>query len=548
MRVALAQINSSLGDFEGNSNLIIKYIQTAFKKKAELVVFPESVLFGYHPFDLLERSELIVRQEKYLAKIQKSIPEGLAVIFGLLTKRNSVRGRPYHNSAVLMIKGKKPKTFHKQLIPTGDVFDEARFIEPGDMTNNFFTWKRRNFFITICEDIWAWPDKNKKTSYQTNPLLKIQTKKQPSGKRKYDLVINMSASPYFIGKEALRERVTFLTAKHFGCPVLYTNLVGGQDEIIFDGASFVVDQKGEIILRCQKFQEDLNIFNLQTSEAWSPPPQKNDSDELRQALVLGIRDFCRKTGIQKVHLGLSGGIDSAVVACLAVDALGPSRVVAFALPGPFSAVESLNSAVQLANKLNIVLKTVDIQKSYHKFSGELAEKMGIGGFSIVHENLQARIRGLFLMAFANSDQSLLLTTGNKSEYATGYCTLYGDMSGGLAPIGDLTKGQVYKLARRYNKDSVIIPEFIIDRAPSAELKPNQKDQDTLPDYKSLDNSVIQIVEKCQKTKTATDKWLYKKLLASEFKRWQAPPILKISSHSFGRGRRYPIAVKGPKGL
>ncbi|UOF00472.1 NAD+ synthase [Bdellovibrio reynosensis] len=536
MRIALAQINPVLGDFSSNKEKILSFIQQAQQRKCELVVFPECALFGYHPFDLLEREKIVAKQEAELKDLVKKIPANIGVIFGLITKNPEKMGRPYYNSAVFVAKGQKPRFFHKQLLPTGDVFDEARFIEVGDVSKNYFTWKGKKFFLTICEDIWAWPNAKGQSPYRYNPLTKVK-------KQKVDLVINISASPYFVGKMKQREFVTAKTAQHFKAPMMYVNLVGAQDEIIFDGGSFVIDKNGKKILSCQQFDEDINVIDLKTSETWNTTPKIPKTEELRRALVLGIRDFCIKTGLKKVHFGLSGGIDSAVVAALAVDALGPANVTAIALPGPFNAEKSLTLARDLAGNLGIDFKIVELGGLYEDVVKSLEKNLGLKDFGLVHENLQARLRGITLMAYSNKENSLLLTTSNKSEYAAGYSTLYGDMCGGLAPLGDLLKNQVYELARFYNQQSELIPLEIIDRAPSAELRPNQTDQDSLPPYDVLDKSVSDLVEKCAPTKNATDKWLLPMLMRSEFKRWQAPPILKVSQHSFGRGRRYPIAHK-----
>ncbi|MGE5085275.1 MAG: NAD+ synthase [Bacillota bacterium] len=534
MRIAVAQINPTLADFKYNKERILNFIHQAQQRKCDMVVFPECTLFGYHPFDLLEREKLVKNQEAEMKDLIKKIPKGIAVIFGVITRNPGKMGRPYFNSAVMAVKGQKPRFFHKQLLPTGDVFDEARFIEPGDVSKNYFSWKGKKFFLTICEDIWAWPDPKGHTPYRVNPLAKVK-------KKKIDMVINLSASPYFVGKMKQREYVAGKTAAAFKAPILYANLVGAQDEIIFDGASFVLDKKGKKLLSCQSFEEDINVIDLDTLEVWHKNSKIESIEELRRALVLGIRDFCTKTGMKKVHLGSSGGIDSAVAAALAVDAMGPANVTTVALPGPYNATMSLTLAEELAHNLGVNFKVVEIAPMYEQVVRSLEEGISLKGFSVVNENLQARLRGLTLMAFSNQENSMLLTTGNKSEYASGYSTLYGDMCGGLAPLGDLTKDQVYALARHYNKEGEVIPEAIITRAPSAELRPNQKDQDSLPPYEDLDKSVISLVEKFNPAKTATDKWLLPILGRTEFKRWQAPPILKVSGHAFGRGRRYPIA-------
>lgn len=537
MRIGIAQINAVLGDFEANGEKILRWTREAAAKRCSLVVFPECALFGYHPFDLLEREELVDRQLKELERTRKKLPDGVAVIVGLITKNPSSLGRPYYNSAAVLTKNAKPKIFHKTLLPTGDVFDEARFIEQGDVAKNTFTWKGRKFLLTICEDIWAWPDANGKSPYKKNPLREIKGKK-------FDLIVNLSASPWYVGKMKAREWVTSKTAAWFKAPLLYVNMVGGQDEIIFDGRSFLIDGKGKKYFESLAFDEQLNVVDLKTLEAWAPAAAFSPDEELRQGLVMGLRDFCTKIGMEKVHLGLSGGIDSAVVACLAVDALGPSRVSAYAMPGPFSAPESVDLARTLAKNLGIAFGEIPIKESYDDIVETLSKSIGLKEFGVVHENIQARLRGMFLMAIANRDDSMLLTTGNKSEYATGYSTLYGDMCGGLAPIGDLVKDQVYALAKIYNEHHEVIPNGIIDRAPSAELRSNQKDQDTLPPYKELDQAVIQLVERCAPARGKVQNWVEERLHKTEFKRWQAPPILKASAHSFGRGRRYPLAYRG----
>ena len=534
MRIAVSQINPILGNFSYNADKIIQFSKQALDKNCDLVVFPECALFGYHPFDLLERKKIVLQQEIAFKNLLKKLPKNIHVLFGLFTTNKSKKGRPYYNSAVLIYNGKVIKSFHKQLLPTGDVFDEARFIEPGNLEKNYFNIKGKKFFLTICEDMWAWPDKFGNSLYSKNPIQSVK-------KQKIDLVLNLSASPWYKGKEIQRKYMVQKTAEFFKAPMMYVNLVGGQDEIVFDGSSFVCNQKGQILLTCQSFEEDFNIFDLSTQTSWSQAPQIHSDEQLRRCLMLGIRDFSKKTGIKKVHLGSSGGIDSAVVACLAADALGPQNVTTIALPGPFSSPDSERLASALAKNLNVGFLKLNISDAYQTTLNDIIAAYGLSGFSVVNENLQARLRGLFLMAYSNKENSLLLTTGNKSEYSTGYATLYGDMCGGLAPIADLTKNQVYRLAKLYNQDYELIPSQIIDRAPSAELRPNQKDQDSLPEYDLLDQSVASIVENTNPAKTLTDKWLLEKLMATEFKRWQSAPIIKCSKHAFGRGRRFPVA-------
>lgn len=534
LRIAIAQINVTLGDFSANRKKVLEQIQKASEQKCDLILFPEATLFGYHPFDLLERRQLVEMQLREFREIEKKIPSGIAAMIGLITKNPSAKGRPYFNSAALVQKGKKSQIFHKQLLPTGDVFDEARFIESGKTAQNVFSLKGKKILLTICEDIWAWPMKNGSSQYSENPLRELKGKK-------LDLILNMSASPFYLGKEKIRRYFVEKTAQYFKAPVIYGNLVGAQDEIIFDGASFAVSKAGDEILRCADFAEDFQIFDLDEKTKKRSAPKRAEAPTLRKALVLGLKDFCEKTGLKKVHLGLSGGVDSALVACLAVEALGAKNVVGLAMPGEFNAPQSLFLAKQLATNLEIELLEVPIGQIYESARENVDAIFDIHEFGLVHENLQARIRGLILMAYSNQKNSMLLSTSNKSEYAAGYSTLYGDMCGGLAPLGDLTKGQIYAICADYNLDDEVIPKEILTRAPSAELRPHQKDQDTLPPYDQLDQSVQKLIQNCEPLKTKTDQWLLPVLMRTEFKRWQAPPILKVSAHSFGRGRRYPIA-------
>lgn len=533
-RIAIAQINTTLGDFAGNRKKIIEQIQRAEERHCDLVIFPESTLFGYHPFDLLERAKLVDQQLKELKEIEKAIPAGLAAVVGVITHNPDKKGRPYFNSAALVQKGKKTKFFHKELLPTGDVFDEARFIASGETKDNFFTFKGKKILLTICEDIWAWPEQDGKSQYPKNPLLSLKGKK-------VDLVVNISASPFYPDKIKRRKFLVQKTAQLFKAPMVYVNLVGAQDEIVFDGGSFALTPKGKEISQCLSFEENFCVFDLDKKQGEIQPLIDDPIEILRKALVLGIQDFCKKVGLKKVHLGLSGGVDSALVACLAVDALGPSNVKTVAMPTQFNSPKSLSLARELAKNLGVELIEVPIQPIYESAKITVDQAFHIEKFGLVHENLQARIRGMVLMALSNSENSLLLATSNKSEFAAGYSTMYGDMCGGLAPIGDLTKKQVYQLCEHYNAERELIPVEILTRAPSAELRPNQKDQDSLPPYDDLDASVDRLVRECKEAKGPTDQWLLGALMKSEFKRWQAPPILKVSLHSFGRGRRFPVA-------
>lgn len=537
MRIGIAQINPTLGDFVGNRREILDFIHQAQNAECDLVVFPELSLMGYLPNDLLERSSVIDEQLKEFQKLCREIPAGISALVGLVTKSGRKKGKPYFNSAALITRGKAPKFFHKELLPTYDVFDEARHLAQGSIGDGFFTFQGRKFLLTICEDIWGWEIPGHPTNYLENPLVALK-------KNKVELVINMSASPFTHEKAADRATVVARTAKNFSAPMVYVNMVGGQDEVIFDGGSFAVDKRGRVIAQCPHFEEGLLTLDLDhpVKPIKMPKASRLDrTDATRRALVLGMRDYGRKTGIAKAHLGLSGGIDSAVVACLAVEAFGSDNVKLFTLPGPFSAKESRTLADELAKNLEVECRNLDIRAGYEAVLRSLEAVFGKMDFGVMHENLQARLRGIFMMAVANRENSMLLTTGNKSEYATGYSTLYGDMCGGLAPIADLVKGEVYDLAKLYNSQREIIPARIIKRPPTAELRPNQKDQDSLPPYDELDRAVINIVEKQKPARGKVETWLLEALMKSEFKRWQAPPVLKVSGHAFGRGRRMPIA-------
>ncbi len=580
MRIALAQMNSVVGDFNGNRQKTLEFVRRAAAGGADIVVFPELNLFGYSPWDLLEREDAIDAQLKEFDRLVREIPPGIGVLVGLITRSKKKIGKPYHNSAALIEKGKKPRFFHKELLPTYDVFDESRYVEWGDVTKNAIKYRGRRILVTICEDIWGWELRNHPSNYLKNPLRTLK-------KGCCEVVLNLSASPFTHEKTADRNHILKQTAKHFGVPVVYVNLVGGQDEIIFDGGSMVVDANGKTVTKCVYFSEDLNFFDLDDVKGEMHLTPGDVTEFTRQALVLGLRDFIRKTGQERVHLGLSGGIDSAVVACLAVEALGAENVTGVIMPGPFNSDRSRILAEQLAKNLGIRCLHLPIDQAYEATVQSCQAAFGEFEFGLVNENLQARLRGLFLMALSNKTNSMLLTTGNKSEYASGYATLYGDMCGGLAPLGDLTKSEVYDLAKLYNTQSsaptttrssqklsvknnvhksvdhskkvaaipaptvaqtqartkLLIPEEIITRAPTAELRPNQTDQDTLPPYDELDKSVRRLIEEGKPARTETERWLIQAINRSEFKRWQAPPILKVSKRAFGRGRRFPIANK-----
>lgn len=537
MRIAMAQINSYLGDFEGNRKKILSLVQAARERRADLVLFPEASLFGYHPMDLLERSEVVEEQIKELNRLHKQIPKGISVVVGAITPNTYKSGKSYFNSAVMLTKGIPQKVFPKHLLPAYDVFDEGRHIEPGrDIKKNIIKFKGKRILITVCEDIWVWDQLKKPqfSRYGKNPIKELN-------KNQVDLILNLSASPFTDKKQSYRAKVARATVQWLKAPLVYVNMVGAQDEIIFDGGSFAINNKGETIAQSAQFQEDLNIVDLSEMEG-GVRPQISDVNELRrQAIVMGIRDFVKKTNMTRLLIGSSGGIDSAVTACLAVDAVGPQNVTTIALPGPHSTPQSLSLAKKLAQNLNVECLEMPIQSAYDVLLKTFDQCSGHRGFDLVNENMQARIRGLLLMAQSNFQKALLLATSNKSELAMGYSTMYGDMNGAIMPIGDLLKTEVYELARHYNREHEVIPEAIINRPPSAELAPNQKDEDSLPPYSQLDPVVEKFVEGLSAPRGDLDRRVLRALFASEFKRWQSPPILKVSDHAFGMGRRLPIA-------
>lgn len=536
MRIALAQINPTLGDFKSNADKIIEFSKRAASKRADLVVFSELSLFGYAPTDSLERPELVLQQMAYIKKIAAAIPEGITVIYGAILPHPKPKkgGKPYQNMAVVSRSKTICQFFAKQLLPSYDVFDETRFFEPGTKTGIIKIPKVGRVAVTICEDMWANIIENQQKVYNHDPFSKLKG---------VDLVVNISASPFSKNKMKARLKEAHGHAKKVKAPFAYVNQVGAQDELIFDGRSFILDKTGKMIVQAAPCDEDLVIIDLGKKLSEYRPQDEDPTETLRKTLVLGLRDFVRKTNQKTVHLGLSGGIDSAVVAALAVDAFGPGQVTGFLLPGPYSSQGSVDDSLELAKNLGIKTFKVDINSLFEEVVSAISDFPKTDSTDLAEQNIQARLRGLTMMAYSNRAKSMLLCTSNKSELAAGYATLYGDLTGGLAPIGDLTKGEVYALAKLYNQGREVIPKKIIVKAPSAELAPNQKDQDTLPPYDELDRAVVNIVEEERSAKNETEKWLIRALHSSEFKRWQAPPILRVSNHGFGRGRRLPIAIK-----
>ena len=571
MKIAIAQLNPTIGDILGNSHLILEAAKKAEVEGANLLLTPELSLIGYPPRDLLLNPSFIATAGAQLQQLAQSLPPKLAVIAGtVVPNANAVQlgGKSLFNSAVLLQNGAVKKVFHKRLLPTYDVFDEDRYFEPGE-NSNYFTIGELKIGVTICEDLWNNEEFWGKRSYAGDPFSDL-------AKLGVDLVVNLSASPYSAGKRGVRSAMLQHSVIRCGIPIIYANQIGGNDDIIFDGSSFAVNRKGELIQVLASFETDLAVLeydaakqdlvgsNQQSAAGIEAAPLSfypavGDA-EIWAALVLGVRDYVRKCGFYKVVLGLSGGIDSALVAAIASCAIGPENVLGVLMPSPYSSDHSVNDALELARNLGIASELLPIGDLMETYDRTLADLFVNTTFGIAEENIQSRIRGNLLMAISNKFGHLLLSTGNKSEMSVGYCTLYGDMNGGLAVISDVPKTRVYSLCRWLNSEfengknnakweKEIIPVNIINKAPSAELKPGQTDQDSLPAYDVLDDILQRFIEHHESAQQiiaaghaeAVVKRVVKLVTQAEFKRRQAAPGLKISDRAFGTGWRMPIA-------
>lgn len=537
---AILQLNPTVGDLVGNARLILAAAQTAAAQGAAWAVTAELALWGYPPRDLLLRPDYVAQSWQILQQLARDLP--IPVLVGVATASKGpqegrlCQGRLY-NSAAWLAEGEIQQVIHKHRLPTYDVFDERRYFNPSEPTQNpVITWQGWRLGITICEDMWP-------GDYPFDPLQHLWTLHQ---QQHLDLVINLSASPYNRGKAAERQQLRQQLQARYPWPWLYVNQVGGNDQLIFDGHSWAATASG--FQQAPAFETSITPINWQEVPATKPPTPDPDQ-AVYQALVLGLRDYVRKCGFERVVLGLSGGIDSAVVAVLAVEALGPEAVLAVRLPSPYSSAGSLTDAATLAAGLGIRLETLPIHDLLHL---SLASLAGFAPSGITEENLQSRLRGLLLMAIANQERRLVLSTGNKSELAVGYCTLYGDMSGALAPLGDLYKTQVYALAAAINRQAARIPTAILEKPPSAELRPDQKDSDSLPDYAMLDPILQGLIEEHQTAAAliaanvapaAVINRVVSLMQRAEFKRQQAPPALRVSSSAFGSGWRMAIAQR-----
>ena len=550
MRIALAQIDPTVGDIVGNLRKHLAVLQDAKSQGAEIVLFPELSILGYPPKDLLLKPAVIELSLEAVNEIARAA-QGITAIVGYAEKNLSNRGRPLHNAVAVVRDGKIVSKRFKSLLPTYDVFDESRYFEPGPDTE-LTRIDNRNLGLSICEDLWNDEKFLERPLYHFNPIGAL-------AEAGAEILLNISASPFVLGKNEYRHKLFGFQAQRWQMPIVYVNQVGGNDELVFDGNSVVFDKNGNIIAQAKDFEEDLLVVDIENPTPHEPRTTSHEPRagiaSIHAALVLGLRDYTRKCGFKKVVLGLSGGIDSAVVAALAVDALGAENVMGVSLPSRYSSDHSKSDAHILAERLGIAFHTVPIELPHAAMEQALAPLFAGTEEGLAEENIQARLRGNVLMALSNKFGHMLLTTGNKSEVAVGYCTLYGDMCGGLAVISDVPKTMVYDLARYINTDwqkrgkPSPIPENTITKPPSAELRPNQKDQDSLPPYDILDAIIEGYVEQEKNVADLIREGFPPEIVAkvvrlidiSEYKRKQMAPGIKVTSRAFGFGRRMPIA-------
>ncbi|MDV5121975.1 MAG: NAD+ synthase [Candidatus Scalindua sp.] len=555
MKICLAQINPTVGAFEQNVKKICRFINTAKKKGADLIVFPEMCIVGYPPKDLLELSGFVDSNLKALEEVRNNVT-GISAIVGFVDRNAGQRGKNLYNAAAYINNKEIISRHYKSLLPTYDVFDEDRYFEPAHSISLAKISGRRSG-ISICEDAWGanvvWPGK----IHHKDPV-------ESMVRQGAEIIINISASPFTIGKQDERLKMLTSHAKKYNVPIVFVNQIGGNDDLVFDGNSLVINKKGVIVDRALSFKEDLLMVEFKgpdISAGDSKPSSvgkrtqagagEEEIESVFKALVLGTRDYVRKCGFKKAVIGLSGGIDSAVTAVIAARALGKGKVLGVTMPSGFSSKGSVKDSKALAKRLGIAFENIPIKSVYNAYTRTLSDMFTGLPFDVTEENLQARIRGKILMAISNKHGHLVLTTGNKSELAVGYCTLYGDMCGGLAVISDIPKTMVYDIAEYINRRKEVIPIHTIEKPPSAELRPDQKDQDSLPPYDILDGVLKAYVEESRDTddiigrgyNEALVKDIIKKVDTNEYKRKQAAPGLKVTSKAFGTGRRMPLAQR-----
>jgi len=547
MKITVAQLNPTVGDIRGNLDAAARVVHRAAREESDLVVFPELFLVGYPPKDLLEIPGFILQVEKAvgeLASLSANTGE-TGFIMGAPTRNERNRGKGLYNSALFFFRGKVKICQNKSLLPTYDIFDEARYFDPAEQIETL-SFKGESIGVSICEDAWndpsQWPEGR---MYSFDPIKALAN----SGAT---IFINISASPFNIGKEQIRYNIMSGHAKKHSIPFLYVNQVGGNDELLFDGKSLYINENGKPAAVFESFREQVKTIDTDAKAEVSYSPQEQIASA-HDALVMGIRDYMSKCGFERAVVGLSGGIDSAVTVSLAVRAIGEQNVLGLALPSPFSSKGSVEDSKTLAQNLGIKLEVLQISDIYRSYLDTLARFFFGTEQDVTEENIQARIRGNILMAFSNKFGYLLLTTGNKSELAVGYCTLYGDMSGGLAVLSDVPKTMVYALAELINSAGAVIPRSIIEKAPSAELRPDQKDTDSLPPYELLDRLLSRHIEEYMSADDLislgydpkTVRWVVRTVAQNEYKRKQAPLGLRVTTKAFGVGRRMPIAAKFP---
>ncbi len=538
MKIALAQINVIIGDFEGNLKKHIAYIKLAQKEKADLIVFPELSITGYPPRDFLEFEDFVQQANEVLEKL-KPYSKETGIVVGVPTVNPQIEGKDLFNSAVFLFEGEEKYRQHKTLLPTYDIFDEARYFEPAKEWK-VIEFKGKKIILSICEDIWNLGNQN--PLYTINPIDKYKNEQA-------DLIINISASPFDYMHAKERINVLKANVKAYNLPIIYVNHTGAQTDLIFDGGSLVMTPSGHIFEELPFFEETLKTIDLNEIREINNERPKEKIPLIYQALITGIKDYFGKIGLKSAILGLSGGIDSAVTAVLSAEALGKENVHAILMPSRYSSESSITDAVKLAENLGIRHKIISIEKPFESIEKELDVYFPTEG--ITEENIQPRIRMIYLMAFSNKFGHILLNTSNKSELAVGYGTLYGDLAGGLSVLGDVYKTEVYELARHINRNSEIIPDNIITKPPSAELKPDQKDTDTLPPYEVLDQILFRYIEQRKSPKEIIAEGFDEKLVRrslkmvnrNEFKRYQTAPVLRVSPKAFGMGRRMPIVGK-----
>ncbi|MEP6669282.1 MAG: NAD+ synthase [Chthoniobacter sp.] len=540
MKIGLAQLNTTVGDLRGNAEKILAAYRALVARGAHLVLTPELALTGYPPQDLVFKSRFVPLNLEKLDELHQAVGD-VPLIVGFIDV-NSGPGQPFHNAAAVLQRGQPIRKIHKSLLPTYDVFDEDRYFEPAKSVEPVEIAGTR-FGVTICEDIWT-EKYLPRHLYGSSPVGSLIA-------QGIQAILNLSASPFSLGKAARRAEMLSAVAREHRLPIHYCNAIGGNDQLVFDGNSLALDSQGTLHTRLAPFAEECAIVDLHPASPSPSPAFPSEPEELFHALSLGTRDYLHKCGFHSAVLGLSGGIDSAVTACLAAQALGAEHVLGVTMPTQFSSPGSIDDSLLIAQNLGIRCLTIPIQRSFEVFREQFREIFAGLPEDTTEENMQPRLRGMTLMALSNKFGSLLLTTGNKSELAVGYCTLYGDMCGGLAVISDVPKTMVYELAEWINRDREIIPRATIEKPPSAELKPDQRDQDTLPPYEILD-PILQLYVEEQLSSTEiiargfdekTVRWVVRRVDLNEYKRAQAVPGLKVTGRAFGLGRKMPVAQR-----